>query len=215
MKKDAWSCLDYKDKLLIIGASGHGKVVADIAMKMNEWQQIDFLDDDISLKNALGIDIIGKSTDASDYFNESNIFVAIGDNLVRAKIQDNLIKQGAVITTLIHPNAVIGTAVEIGIGTVVMAGAVINSDTKIGRGCIINTGATVDHDNMIEDYVHISPGATLCGTVSIGKCTHLGAGAIVRNSVCVCGDCVIGAGAVVVKNLTEKGTYIGLPARRK
>ena len=102
----------------------------------------------------------------------------------------------------------------LGAGTVVMAGAVINCCTKIGKGCIINTGSTIDHDNLIEDYVHISPGAHLAGTVNVGRGTWLGIGSIVSNNINITGDCKIGAGTVVVMDITELGTYVGVPSRR-
>lgn len=203
-----------KNKLIIIGASGHGKVVADIAIKMNKWQSIAFLDDDESIKTSMGLEVIGKTADAFIYKNEADFFVAIGSNTTREKIQEKLIEQGLNVASLIHPSAVIGTDVEIGIGVAVMAGVVINSSTRIGKGCIINTSASLDHDNVIEDYVHISPGVRTAGTVSISKGTWLGIGSVVSNNVNICSGCKVGAGAVVVKDIAEPGTYVGVPVRR-
>jgi acetyltransferase-like isoleucine patch superfamily enzyme len=95
-----------------------------------------------------------------------------------------------------------------------MAGVVINSSTKIGKGCIINTSSSLEHDNVIEDYVHISPGVRLAGTVRIGKGSWLGIGSVVSNNVNICSGCKVGAGAVVVKDITEPGTYVGVPVRK-
>lgn len=203
-----------KNKLLIIGASGHGKVVADIALKMNRWKSISFLDDNENLKFSLGLEVIGKSNDAIRHINDFDIFVGIGNNATRKKVQENLEVEGATIPTLIHPNATLGGQVEVAPGTAVMAGVVINCSTKIGKGCIINTGATVDHDNIIEDFVHISPGAHLAGTVKIGQGAWLGIGSMVSNNINITSNCTVGAGAVVVKDMTETGTYVGVPARR-
>jgi len=203
-----------KDKLIIIGASGHGKVVADIAIKMNKWQSIAFLDDDESIKTSMGFEVIGKTADVFIYKNEADFFVAIGSNTTREKIQEKLIEQGLNVVSLIHPSAVIGTDVEIGIGSVVMAGVVINSSSRIGKGCIINTSSSLDHDNVIEDYVHISPGAGIAGTVKVGKGSWLGTGSIISNNVNICNGCIVGAGAVVVKDIAEPGTYVGVPVRR-
>ncbi|ULM95691.1 acetyltransferase [Peribacillus frigoritolerans] len=203
-----------KNKLLIIGASGHGKVVADIALKMNKWASIAFLDDDASIKTSMGIEVIGKSAEASTHINDYDIFVGIGNNSTREKIQEKLESKGANIPTLIHPSAVIGEQVKLAYGTAVMAGVVINCCTRIGKGCIINTGATIDHDNLIEDFVHISPGAHLAGTVKVGHRSWLGVGSIVSNNINITSSCNVGAGAVVVKDITESGIYIGIPARR-
>jgi sugar O-acyltransferase (sialic acid O-acetyltransferase NeuD family) len=203
-----------KDKLIIIGASGHGKVVADIAIKMNTWQSFAFLDDDESIKTSMGLEVIGKTADAFTYKDEADFFVAIGNNAVRERVQVKLIEQGLNVLSLIHPSAVIGTDVEIGIGTAVMAGVVINSSTRIGKGCIINTSASLDHDNVIEDYVHISPGVNIAGTVKVGKGSWIGIGSVVSNNVNICSGCKVGAGAVVVKDITEPGTYVGIPVRK-
>ena len=203
-----------KDKLIIIGASGHGKVVADIAIKINKWQSITFLDDDESIKTSMGLEVIGKTADAFINKDEADFFVAIGSNITRGKIQEKLIEQGLNVVSLIHPSAIIGTDVEIGIGTAVMAGVVINSSSRIGKGCIINTSSSLDHDNMIEDYAHISPGVRTAGNVGIGKGTWLGIGSVVSNNVNICSGCKVGAGAVVVKDITEPGTYVGIPVRK-
>jgi len=203
-----------KENLIIIGASGHGKVVADIAIKMNKWQSIAFLDDDESIKTSMGLEVIGKTTDAFTYKYEADFFVAIGSNATREKIQEKLIGEGLNVVSLIHPSAIIGTDVEIGIGTAVMAGVVINSSSRIGNGCSLNTSSTLDHDNVIEDYVHISPGVNMAGTVKVGKGSWIGIGSVVSNNVNICSGCKVGAGAVVVKDITEPGTYVGVPVRK-
>ncbi len=199
-------------KLLIIGASGHGKVVADIAKK-NGYNEIAFLDDNDMVKECDGYQVVGKTKDFIHY--DSDMFVAIGNSQIRERIMDSLKAEDKSIPTLIHPSAVIAEIIEIGEGTVVGAGAVINPGAKIGRGCIINTSSSVDHDCVVSDFAHVSVGAHVAGTVSIGKHTWIGAGATVSNNVNICDNCMIGAGAVVVKNIDKSGTYIGVPAMKK
>ena len=198
--------------LVIIGASGHGKVLADLA-KQNGYREIVFLDDDVSKKECAGYPVVGPSKDACR-FAGWDFIVAIGSNGVRRKVQTALEGQGLHVVSLIHPYAVVAGDAVIGAGTVVMAGTVINPAAVIGSGCIINTCASVDHDNRIEDFVHISVGSHLAGTVQVGAETMIGAGAIVSNNVCICGGCMVGAGAVVVRDITESGTYVGVPARK-
>ena len=195
-------------KLTIIGASGHGKVVADIA-SLCGYDEIEFLDDNKSLIHCGKWPVVGICSKADDV--DSDLFVAIGNAEIRKRFIEKYSYKH--IVTLIHPSAIIAKDVKIGFGTVVMAGAVINPDTQIGNGCIINTCASVDHDCVVGDYSHVSVGAHLCGTVSIGESAWIGAGSTVINNVSVCGGCMIGAGAVVVKNIDLKGTYIGIPAR--
>lgn len=195
------------NRLIIIGASGHGKVIADIAVK-NGYKDIVFLDDNEEIKECAGFSVIGKTSEAVAL--DGDKIVAIGNSEIRERIQKQI-----ETVTLIHPNAVISRRVEIGKGTVVMAGAIINSDTIIGDGSIINTGASVDHDCRIGNYVHISVGAHVAGTVTIGDRTWIGAGATVKNNIDICGDCMIGAGAVVVKSINMCGVYFGIPAKMK
>lgn len=203
-----------KNKLLIIGASGHGKVVADIALKMKKWRSIAFLDDDESIKSSMGLEVIGTSDGVFTHLDEYEIFVGIGNNATRQRIHEMLETVGACIPILIHPNAVIGNQVEIGHGTAVMAGAVVNCCTKIGKSCIVNTGSTIDHDNFIEDFVHISPGTHLAGTVKVGQGSWLGIGSVISNNIKITNSCIVGAGALVIRDITEAGTYVGVPVRR-
>jgi sugar O-acyltransferase (sialic acid O-acetyltransferase NeuD family) len=201
-------------KLIIIGAGGHGKVVVDIAVKINKWQSISFLDDDSSVLNCMGFPVVGKVREADLFGKEADFIVAIGDYKDRKRILEELIEKGLSVVSLVHPDAVIGLNVEIGTGTVVMAGAVINSCSRIGKGSIINTCSSIDHDCEIGDYVHISPGANIAGGVKIGEKSWAGMGSSVINNLRVCADCIIGAGAVVVRNIEEPGVYVGVPSKK-
>lgn len=203
-----------KKNLIIIGAGGHGKVVAEVALRMKKWSKVAFLDDNTNNIELMETKVIGKSKDIDKYIVDADFFVAIGNNLVREKIQNELKSKGATLPVLIHPDAVIGYQVTIGEGTIIMAGVTINCCTKIGKGCIINTGATLDHDDILEDFVHISPGVHVAGNVSIGKKTWIGIGSCIINNVTITKECTVGAGAVVINNIIEAGTYVGVPARR-
>ncbi len=194
------------NKLIIIGASGHGKVIADIALK-NGYEDIIFLDDDEKIKECAGFPVVGKTNMVHQM--EGDKIVAIGNAVIRKKIMDKINT-----VTLIHPDTVISRRVKIGEGTVVMAGAVINSDSVIGKGCIVNTMASIDHDCEIENYCHVSVGSHIAGTCKVGACTWIGAGATVSNNINICSGCMVGAGAVVIKNIEEPGTYIGVPTEK-
>lgn len=198
-------------KLVIIGAGGHGKVVADIA-KLNGYDEIVFLDDATTSGFCSKYPIVGNSDCIKNL--DADFFVASGNADVRIKISEKIILHNKNLATLVHPNATIGENVTIGEGTLIVAGAVVNPSTVIGKGCIINTCASVDHDNTIGDYVHIAVGAHVCGTVSIGNNTWIGAGATVSNNINICSDCFVGAGAVVVKDIADSGVYIGVPAKK-
>ncbi|MBQ7255549.1 MAG: acetyltransferase [Oscillospiraceae bacterium] len=194
-------------ELVIIGAGGHGKVIADIA-KWNGYQNIVFLDADKSKKNCGKYQVIGTENMLADL--SGDIIVAIGNAADRRKIQERIDRSR--IATLIHPDAFVADDVIIGKGTVIMAGAVINSGAIIGESCIINTCASVDHDCILSDYVHISAGAHIAGTVKIHSNTWIGVGVSVSNDIEIAGNCVVGAGAAVVQNIAIPGTYVGVPA---
>lgn len=196
-------------KLIIVGASGHGKVVADLAVKSG--REIEgFLDDAPSGEHHFGYPVLGACQDRRG--GSCEYIIAIGNNEIRRQLAGRY--KNWRYTSLIHPAAVLGTGIQIGRGTVVMAGAILNADAHIGCHCIINTGAIIEHECEIGDYTHVSPGAVLAGSVKVGELCHIGAGATIRNNITIC-DCVtVGAGAVVVKDITEPGTYIGVPAKR-
>ena len=200
------------NKLLIVGAGGHGRVVADIARLSPKYDEIAFVDDaDINYSG--GIKVVGRINDIDTWLMDSSFIVAIGNNHTRSRIMTMLEAKGAKLTSLIHPSAVIADGVKIGLGSAVMANAVINCGSRIGKGVIINTAATVDHDNEISNFVHISPGVHLAGNVQVGELTWVGIGVNICNNVSVCGGCTIGAGAAVIDNIDIKGTYIGVPAK--
>lgn len=199
------------NRLVIVGAGGHGKVVADIALK-NGYKDICFVDDNAT-GECLGYPIIGTSAVLERLDDlKTDFIIAVGNNEIRKRVAES---HDVNWVSLIHPSAQIGVNVKIGKGTVVMAGVVINACASIGQHCIINSCAVVEHDNILADYVHISPNTALGGTVHIGECAHIGIGATVKNNINVCSNCRIGAGAVVVKDIFAGGVYIGIPARLK
>ena len=199
-------------EVIIIGASGHGKVIAGI-IQLNGNIVKGFLDDNekIQGKSIVGFPVLGKTEDYVKY-PDCEFVIAIGDANIRKKIADSLDVKWH---TAVHPKATVSKLdTSIGEGTVIMANAVVNPSPRIGRHCIINTGAVVEHDNVLGDFVHISPNATLAGAVTVGKMTHIGVGAAVKQVISITSDCIIGAGTVVIKDITQSGTYVGVPARK-
>lgn len=202
------------NKLIIIGAGGHGRVVADIAEKTTDYEEILFLDDaDISSTGKYRV--IGKIADYENHLEDADFFVALGDNELRKNVFMLLVSKKASIPTFVHPSAIVADDVTLGKGTVVIAGAVINCGANIGDAVIINTGSSVDHDCIVGSYSHIAVGARITGEAKIGESVFIGANAVVVPDVSVCEGSIVGAGAVVIRNITKKGIYVGIPAKQK
>lgn len=201
-------------RLAILGASGHGKVVADCA-ELCGWQEVSFFDDAWPSKHVNGHwPILGNTADLLRRVTEfDGVLVAIGNNAIRNSKLSTLLDVGARVPVLLHPCSVVSRYALLGAGSVVFAGAVVNVDCRIGTGAIINTGATVDHDCVLGNAVHVSPGANLAGGVSVGNHSWVGIGSSVRQLVRIGADVMIGAGAAVVSDIADACVVIGVPAR--
>jgi sugar O-acyltransferase (sialic acid O-acetyltransferase NeuD family) len=201
-------------RLAIVGAGGHGKVVAETAEYCG-WQQIEFFDDNWPARTANGYWAI--SGDMSMLLSRmaefDGVVVAIGSNSVRHSKSIELVGAGAHLVTLVHPSATVSPRAMIGAGSVVFAGVVVNVDAIVGQGAILNTGCSIDHDCHLESFVHISPGARLAGGVVIGELSWVGMGATVIQSVRVGKKVTVGAGAVVVGEVADLLTVAGVPAK--
>ncbi|WP_102313378.1 acetyltransferase [Vibrio cyclitrophicus] len=193
----------------ILGASGHGKVIAEMA-ELNGYQDIVFFDDRWpSLKSVEHWAVSGNTSTLLSSVKEYDLtVVAIGHNVIRCGKQRELSQAGATFGVLVHPSAVISKYACINVGTVVMANAVVNPFSHIGVSCIINTGSTVDHDCKLAEGVHISPG----GGVEVGKNTWIGIGSKVKQLVVIGCDSVVGAGSTVINNIPNFQTVVGSPA---
>jgi acetyltransferase EpsM len=190
----------------IYGASGHAKVVLDIAKSIN-LAVAGVYDDNAALQQVAGFCI----QQPQKGVKISNVIITIGDNAIRKRIA-----QGKVLTLaacLVHPSAQLGGVVFLGKGTVVMANVVINNSAKIGKNCILNTASVIEHDCELGDYVHISPNATLAGGVSVGEGTNIGANAVVIPCVKIGKWAVVGAGAVILRDIPDYAVVVGNPGK--
>jgi sugar O-acyltransferase (sialic acid O-acetyltransferase NeuD family) len=202
-------------RILLIGAGGHGQVVADILRSKPDAGHVvvGFLDDDpVARERAGSGDAVLGRVEARGKIPHDAVIVCVGDNSARARIFQALAAEGARFATAVHRASVLAPDVAIGAGTVICAGVVVNVGTRIGRNAIVNTSCSIDHHCAIGDHVHIAPGVHLGGNVTIGEGALIGIGATVLPGVKVGAHAVVGAGSVVLRDLPSGVTVVGNPA---
>lgn len=184
-------------KLLILGAGGHGKVVAEVAEAVAQWGEIAFLDDRADTNHGTSA-VVGKLEDVHLFVDEyKHGFVAIGNNEQRLELIEQLTYLGYDIPVIIHPRSYVSKYSTIGKGTVILPGAVVNTNTVLGKGCIVNINACIDHDCKIGDGVHISSGAVVRSMVNIGRVSLIGARSCIRAGTSLAEKFILSDGDVV------------------
>lgn len=205
-------------RVLILGAGGHGQVVADVLAAAHQAGSpafpLGFLDDDERLvgHTIQGLPVFGPLSALAIVEHEAAI-VAIGDNRRRAALFDALVAARERLETAIHPRAILAAGVRIGAGTVICAGAIVNPEAVIGANAILNTASTVDHHCTVGDHAHLGPGVHLGGRVRIGSLALLGVGVSVAPGASVGSGAILGAGAAVVRDIPAWTIAVGVPAR--
>jgi sugar O-acyltransferase (sialic acid O-acetyltransferase NeuD family) len=206
--KRQWKFLQGNEMLYLYGASGHSKVVIEIAETLSEKIEC-LIDQNPAIKNILGYHV-RQNFPAHLNTQETYLVITIGNNQTRKNLAEaNPFRY----KTLIHPKSIISTRAKIGAGTVVMAGVSVNSEARIGKHTILNTNCSIDHDCIIENYAHVSPNAALAGNVTVGEGAHVGIGACVIQGIKIGKWSTIGAGAVVIKDVPDYSTVVGNPGR--
>lgn len=206
-----------KNKLVIVGAGGHARVVASVLDYHSEWEVVGVADRNESNLN----EIIYKyriitTWDRLYELRKQGInhaVLAIGDNKEREEMFYYVKELGFTVTTLIHPTAFTEKSILLGEGTLVCAGVVLSTEVKVGENSIINTGALVDHETKIGNHVHVGPGVVISGRVDVGDYSFLGVGTRVIDKIKIGRNVVAGAGSVVINNIPNNVTVAGVPAR--
>lgn len=210
------------DRILIWGAGGHGKVIADLVRAIG-YDLVGFIDVDPAKASTLaepgGGRVVLRQDEFLDVvrstrrlpFDARAIAVAIGDNVKRLRYVLELGTEDC--PPLVHPSAVVSPSATLGAGVVVLANAVVNAAATVGIAAIVNTGAVVEHECRIGAGAHVSPHATVTGGARLGDCAWIGAGATVLPGITVGENSRVGAGAVVLHHVTPGAVVVGVPAR--
>ena len=201
--------------LLVLGAGGNGRVIADVADRTGEWSRIAFLDDSLpSGSDVEGWAVLGPCSALPDVASDHDaVVIGFGDNRLRHDWIERAGAAGLELACIVARSASVSGRASLGPGCVVMPHAVVNIGGRLGPGCLVNTGATVDHDCRLGAAVHLAPGAHLGGDVTVGERTWIGVGASVRHGATIGSDVMVGAGAAVVSDLPSDCTAVGVPAR--
>lgn len=205
--------------LYIIGAGGFGREVAWLVERINKvtptWNIKGFIDDNESLLHSMEDDyeVVG-NCHYLEGLDEVYAVCAVGNAQIRKKIIDKLANTNIKFATLIDPSVILSNRVEIGEGSIICAGTILTVDICIGKHVIINLDCTLGHDDIINDFVTIYPSVNASGNVEIGECSEVGTGAQIIQGKKIASNTIIGAGAVVVRDIEERGTYVGSPVRK-
>jgi sugar O-acyltransferase (sialic acid O-acetyltransferase NeuD family) len=202
------------EKVLILGAGGHAKVVV-ATLRAVGLEVVGVLDDDLRKvgQTLFGVPVLGNLADLSQYMGKPCI-IAVGDNSSRRRLFEEWQWRRMIWRSVVHPSAFVDASATVGAGSVVLAGATVQVDVSIGSHCIVNTQASVDHDCNVGDFVHLAPGCRLAGNVTVEEGAFLGIGSSVIPGVTIGANAVVGAGAVVLRDVPAGATVVGVPARK-
>lgn len=211
-----------KKELYIIGAGGFGREVAWLVERINrhsgEWIIKGFIDDNPSMWGMTinGYDVVGGISFLQSKGEDTYIVCAIGSAAVRKIVIEKLMANGCKckFATLIDPSVIMSDSVTVGVGSIICAGTIATVNISIGNHSIINLDCTIGHDACLSDFVTLYPSVNISGCVSIENSTECGTGAHFIQGISVCAESIIGAGTVVIRNIEEKGTYVGVPAKK-
>lgn len=202
--------IEHSPPLVVVGAGGHGKVVADALLVSGETI-LGFVDDRREPGSTVyGLPVLGPL----GWFekNVARAALAIGDNVARRRASDAIVASGSTLVRAIHPRAVVSPSARVDAGAVVMALAVLNPDCVVEQGAIVNTGAIIEHDCIVGAFAHVSPNAVLAGGCRVGAGAHVGVGAAMLPGRSVGEGTVVGGGALVARDLPAHVVAYGVPA---
>ena len=208
------------DNIIIVGVSGHAKVIIDIVEHDGRYKIAGLLDRPRNTgKQTLGYQVLGQEEDLPELIVRHKligVIVAIGDNAIRSRVAAHVgeLCPSLPFVSAIHPRASIARNVSVGEGTVIMAGVSVNPCCQIGRSCILNTNSSLDHDSVMEDFSSLSPHATTGANCRIGEYTAICIGSTLIHGVHIGEHTVIGAGSTVLKHVESFCVAYGTPARK-
>ncbi len=201
-------------KIILVGYSGHGLVVADTAFE-NNLNVIGYTEKSVNEVNPFKLEYLGD--ESSSNFKGWDLDVAfilgIGDNILREKIYKKIINNGKKVISLKNSTSSVSSFASIGEGVFINRNVSINAFAKIGSNVILNTGCIIEHECIIGDSVHIAPGVVLAGNVKVGAGSFIGANSVIKQGVEIGKNVIVGAGTVVLNDIPNEKKIVGNPSR--
>jgi sugar O-acyltransferase (sialic acid O-acetyltransferase NeuD family) len=201
-------------KIVVIGAGGLGREVADI-IKLTSEKVIGFIDDSTEMQHMSinDIPVLG----GIDWFTSKRAkgvyaVCAIGNNYVRKRITKKAEEMGVEFVSVIHPSVKLGTNTKIARGVIICAGSIITCNIRLGSHVFINLDCTIGHDTVLENYVNLAPGVHVSGKCTLKEGCHIYTGACLIPGVTMGEWSEAGAGAVILKNIDPYAVAVGVPA---
>ena len=207
-----------KKPLIILGAGGHAKVVAESIVQSDRYTIMGFIDTLSPQRRGeafCGSTLLGglDALDTVQSLGVSRAVIAIGDNTARQSAARLAIEHGLTLPSVTDPSAIVSPSAIVGDGSVLLPGSIINAAVTLGKLCILNTAASIDHDCRIGRASHLCPGVRLAGSVQVGDGVLIGTGAVVLPGIKIGDGATIGAGSVVTRDVAGESTVAGVPSR--
>ena len=180
-----------KEKLLLVGAGGFGRVVSELARLDYDCA---FIDDGVNKGSIVcGIKVIGNTTNLGELFSTyKNIVITIGNNSIRKRIYEQTSKIGYSFPNLIHPSAYISPYANIGKGCVVLNNACIQNGASVGDLVLLNVGVEIHHDSFVDDFSLIYTNSVVRTYAKVGKCVKIGSNTTICNNAIIKDNFIIG-----------------------
>ena len=194
-------------RLLIVGAGGHGRSVAEAVLAAGRYKLVGFVDDAApGLQHVWDLPVFGATADLARYREHADAaVVAIGNNRLREALQHTLYAAGFELATVVHSHAMVSPRAVIGAGCAIMAGAIVGTGAQLGAGVIVNCGAVIDHDGRVDDFGHLGVNAAMSGGSVLGRGAWMQAGSVLGYGAMIEAGKVLGPGEAVNKTINRNG----------
>lgn len=173
-----------KEKLLLVGAGGFGRMVAEQAVLRYDCA---FVDDGQAVGSEIcGIPVVGGIADLPKLRKDYGLLVVgIGNNKFRARVYEKAETLGYAFPNIIAPSAYVSQFAKLGYGCVVLQNACVQNGAAIGNGVLLNAGIEVHCDATVGDYTLVYTNSVIRTGAVVGCYARIGSNCTICNSAVV------------------------------